>query len=147
MQPSAQPPEPRTCPRSGLWGRPGAPLVLTVTGQERPRLKNKEPAPQCLRLTLRPPEAARSRSPARRRTLPGGVRDPPALVPPGPGTELHRTCLPSWTLTPKARAGTARCLCAGRRAELADRLCITWRRSFCLKCLMLFEHFFVLCLR
>lgn len=143
VQLSAQPPAPRTCPLSGLWECPRAPLVLRGTGQRRPRLKDEEPAPSCLRLASRPWEAARSRRP-RRCALPARVRGPPPVVPPGPRTELHPTCLPYWTLTPKARAGTARCLCAGWRAEPADRLCVNWRASFRLKCLTLCEPFFVL---
>lgn len=142
------PREPLPCHLSGCGGCPPPP-VLTVTCQARCLLENKElsllglcppPPSEALRLTPRPSQGEQSPS-WHRPILAWAVQDPPLTVPSVPRTELDPTCLPYWTRTWRARAGPARGLCAGSRAEAAGRLSTSWRRNSCLKCLMLFKHF------
>lgn len=147
----SQPPEPPHRHLSGSGGTPTPHPALTGTCQVSPALENKALPVSGLCLALRPHKAQRiprrpshgARSPSRHRPAPPWVaQEQPLTVPSVPRTELHRMCLPCWTPTWKARAGTARCLYAGRRAGLAGRRCTSWRKNFCLKRLMLFEHFF-----
>lgn len=109
---SYQPPEPLTCHLSGFWGSPTSHMGLTVTCQRRPRPKNKERSASYLCLALPPPGAEQSLSP-QGPTLPCVLRDPLLTVPSLPRRELNPMCLPYWTQMPKAKAETARCLCAG----------------------------------
>ncbi|XP_032347702.1 mitogen-activated protein kinase kinase kinase 21 isoform X2 [Camelus ferus] len=98
------------------------------------------PAPREAGSTPRRPPRLRPRRPA-----PGwAAQDQPPPAPSAPRTEASRACLPYWAPPRKASAGAARCPCAGRGAEPAGRLCSNWRKNFCLKCLRLFRHFFVL---
>lgn len=142
------PQEPLHSHPSGRGGCP-TPPVLTVTCQARPVLENKElslpglcplPPSGAPRRTRRPPHGERSLG-WHRPTLAGVLQDRPLPVPSVPRTELDPTCLPYWTRTWRARAGTAHCPCAGRRAEAAGRLSTNWRRNSCPKCLTLFKHF------
>lgn len=125
----SQPQETPHCRLPGAWGSLTPHGAPTVTCQVSSRLQNKAPS-------------VRSLSP-HRPTLSWVVWEQHPAVPWVPRTELCHMCLPYWTLMRKARAGTARCPCAGWRTGPAGRLYMNWRKSFCLKCLTLLKHFFL----
>lgn len=128
VQLSSQPPEPRNCPLRGFGGCPPPGLDLTATCHVRSRRKNKELSTWCLCPAPPPREAGRVRRRPSHHWELGHSLPRPALwwavqrqLPTNPWTprrELGRTCLAYWTRTLRARAGTARCPCAGWGAEL-----------------------------